>query len=395
MNRKFRIIIHALLAILFVSGGLLVMAKLTASKPRIAKKAPAQPVPIVRTLTVTTGTRPVIIRAEGTVQPLQEIQLVPQVGGEVIEVSPELVNGGRFRAGELLIRIDSTDYELAITLAQAAVKRAESELSLMQQEAASAREEWRKFFSKQANQKAPSALALKKPQLAAARAQWEAARADLDKAKLNLERTVIRAPFDGRVADKRVDTGQVVSPGQVLATIFSTEAAQIVIPLDNRDLAWFRVPGFTTAGDDGSQVLVKANLAGQIKQWTGRVVRSEGKIDQRTRMIPVVVRVDQPYASRPPLAVGLFVSVEIEGETLTDVAVVPRSLVHDDHQVWILDQQRKIRFQPVTVARFSGNHAWISSGLANGDRLVATALKTVTDGMEVRTLDDSGREDRS
>jgi len=395
MNGRLRGFTQLVLALVILGGGVLALVRLTATRPQVKKAATAVPMPAVSVVTVATATRTLVIEAQGTVQPEQQIQLIPQVGGKILKVSPALVNGGMFEVGTELIRIDPADYALAITLAQAAVKAAESELSVIRQEAASAKEEWDKFFSRQAPERAPTALAMKQPQLAAAEARLAGVRADLERARLNLERTVIRAPFAGRVSAESVDIGQVVTPGQVLATIFSTAAAEIMVPLEDRDLAWLEVPGLTKADGPGSSALVRAVVAGRNREWRGRVVRAEGKIDERTRLVPLVVRVDHPYAEAPPLLAGLFVKVAIQGTVLTDTAVISRSLIRDGDLVWVLDQEQKIRFQPVTVARFSGNDAWVSGGLNNGDRLVATVLKTVTAGMRVRVLEPTAGEDRS
>jgi RND family efflux transporter MFP subunit len=310
-SRKKRLIHFGISAVLIVMGvvGLLV---LTASKPEMKKRKPPAPVPMVRTIQTNAGPQTVYIRGEGTVRPLREINLVPEVGGKVVGVSPALVNGGVFSKGDTLLQIDPVDYELAVTLAEAKVKDAESRLELAEEEALAAVEEWRLLYSDSSNEdKKPPALVAKEPQLAAAKAGLEADKADLRKALLNLERTKLKAPFPGRVGEEKVDVGQYVSPGQSLGTLYSTEAAEIVVPLEGGDLFWFDVPAFTSKDGRGASAVVRASIAGRDLRWPGKVVRTEGRLDERTRMIHVIVRVDKPYARKPPLVFGLFVTVEI------------------------------------------------------------------------------------
>lgn len=386
LNPKRKRFLHIAVSVSFMIMGAVVMIALTASKPHLQKANHDVAIPMVRVTDVKTGPQPVMIRGEGTVQPLREIDLVPQVGGKIVYMSPELVNGGGFKKGDTLLAIDPVDYELAVTLAEAKVKDSESNLKIIREEALVAKEEWRIHHSgnSQTN-KVPPPLVAKEPQLAAARAKLDADRADLKKALLNLERTVVKAPFEGRVANKMVDVGQYVSPGQTAAVIFSTEAVEIPVPLEDKTLFWFSVPGFTPGDSAGSSATVYARIAGRTIVSKGRVVRAEGRLDEKTRMITVVVRVDKPYAIKPPLAVGLFVTVDIEGRILPDAAVIPRAALHQDATVWVVNDKGILRFRKVTVARYQGNGIIIESGLNNGEQVVISPLKAVTDGMIVRT----------
>jgi len=387
MSQKKRRLLHITVTIVLVVSGAAGMRALTASKAELEKRRPSAPIPLVRTIGVTVGPHAVSIEGEGTVRPLQEIQLVPEVDGKVVDVSPALVDGGEFSRGDTLLRIDPVDYQLAVTLAQAKVKDAESNLQLAGEEAAAGEEEWRMLYS--GNPKAqpePPPLVAKEPQLAAAQAKLAANKADLRKAQLNLERTELIAPFDGRVSQENVDLGQYVSPGQPLATLFSTEAVEVVIPLEDESLFWFHVPGFTDGQGPGSPATVRARIGGRDLSWAGGVVRAEGKLDERTRMINVIIRVDKPYATRPPLAMGLFVTVEIEGRRLPKAAVIPRPALHENEVVWVVDEENRLRFRKVDVARVQGNEVVVEAGLKDGERVVITPLKAVTHGMAVRKV---------
>jgi len=391
MNKTKRRFLHFAIPIVLVALGALGMRTLTASKPKLEKRKPPVPIPMVRTIKVKTGPQSLHILGEGTVRPLREINVVPQVGGKVVYVSPALVNGGEFGQGDTLLRIDPVDYQLAVTLAKAKVKDSESRLKLAEEEAAAAQEEWRLLHAGSAKANSnPPPLVAKEPQLAAAQAKLEADRADLRKALLSLERTELKAPFDARVSQENVDIGQYVSPGQALASLYSTEAAEIVVPLEDEDAFWFHVPGFTPGNNPGSSAKVLARIAGQARTWTGAVVRTEGELDERTRMINVVVRVEKPYAKKPPLPVGLFVTVDIEGRTLPEAAVIPRSALHQGDVVWVVDSDGRLHFRKVDVARVQGDEVMVQHGLENGEMVAITPLEAVTDGMAVRVGTDKG-----
>jgi len=377
-------IIHFIVTLVFIGIGALVFVVLTATKPKLERTQPPVPKPMVSVARIKTRPQVVIISGEGTVRPLREIQLVPQVNGKVVFTSRALVDGGEFDKGDVLLRIDAVDYQLAVTLAQARVKDSESKLKVAEEEAAVSREEWRLLYEADPKNKQIPALVAKEPQLAAAKAKLEADRADLQKAKLNLERTEIKAPFDGRVSKENVDIGQYVAVGQALATLFSTNQAEIVVPFQDEDLYWFHVPGFTPGDEPGSVVSVSTRIAGRESLWPGRVVRAEGKLDERTRMINVVIRVDKPYETRPPLAAGLFVTVDIEGRTLENAAMIPRAALHENNVVWVVDQNGQLTFRKVSVARLTPDAALLTAGLEDGEMVVVTPLKAVTDGMKVR-----------
>lgn len=378
-------IIHFAVTLVFIGIGALVFVILTATKPKLERTQPPAPKPMVRVTKVKTRPQVVVVKGEGIVKPVREIQLVPQVNGKVVYVSRALVDGGEFKNGDLLMRIDPLDYQLAVTLAQAQVKDSESKLKVAEEEAAASREEWQLLYKEDAKNNQIPALVAKEPQLAAARAKLAADRADLQKARLNLERTELKAPFDGRVSEENVDIGQYVSIAQTLATLFSTNEAEIVVPFEDEELYWFHVPGFTPGEGPGSAVSVSTRIAGREAFWPGRVVRAEGKLDERTRMINVVIRVDKPYETKPPLAAGLFVTVEIEGRTLENAAMIPRSALRGNDVVWVVDKNSLLKFRTVTVARLMPNAVLLEGGLNDGEMVVVSSLKAVTDGMTVRT----------
>lgn len=387
MNKTKKRVIQVFFTILLIALGAFGMIKLTESKPQMKKRQMETPLPMVRTMVVHTASRAMTIEGEGNVRPLKMVDLAPQVSGKVVFQSPSMINGGAFKKGETLLRIEPEDYQLAVVLQESKVKNSQSLLRQAEEETEAAKEEWRQLYMDDGKEgKDPSPLVLKQPQLAAARAKLAADKADLKNAHLALERTEIKAPFNGRVEVEDVGLAQYVRAGEELATLYSTDVVEIMVPLEDETLFWFHVPGFTPGEGPGAQATIRARFAGRDCTWEGRVVRAEGTMDEKTRMVRVVVRVEKPYAARPPLAVGLFVRVEIKGRHMPNLAVIPRGALHQGDTVWVVDQDDRIRFRKVQVARIEGEEVQVESGLKTGDRVAVTPLKTVTNGMMVRPV---------
>ncbi len=355
----------------------------------IEELAPPPAPPLVEVMTVRKGSVQVEIRAQGTVEPRTEIELVPEVAGRILETAPGFEAGGFFEKGELLARIDPRDFEYALAQAQAAVAQARKTLEMEQAEAEVARQEWEKI-----GRGTPSPLAAHEPQLAEARASLEAAGAVVAQRKLDLERTRILAPFAGRVRKKNVDVGQFVARGTPIATLYAVDFAEVRLPIRDEDLAFLELPldyrgqkGHAT----GPPAVFRARFGGRMHSWKGRIVRTEGEIDPRTRMVVVVGRVENPYGrgedpGRPPFSVGMFVQAEIQGRTLADVARLPRRAVRPDDEALVVSPDGHLRIRRVEVLRREGETLLVRSGLADGEQVVVSPLETVVDGMSVKPL---------
>lgn len=391
MASRKRLFIQLGLVLLFVAAGAAALAVLALSKKPPTRKKPEVQAPIVQTITAKNEALTVTVIGEGTVSPLHEATLATEVAGSVIYCAPELVNGGSFKKGQVLMRIDPRDYRLAVTLAQAEVEAAETTLKVGEEEAAAAVEEWR-LVNKDAGRPIgePPPLVAKKPYLEQYRARLAAARAQLERARLDLKRTELTAPFDGRVVSKQVDLGQFLNRGQSVASVFSTQVAQIEVHLEDADLAWLKVPGFTAKQGQGSLATIRASFAGRDLSWQGRVVRALSKVDQRTRLVGVVVEVDHPYATLPPLSMGMFVKVYFQGKSLPSATILPRSVLRQGDVVWVVDKTDRLRFTKVKVARVEGSTALLNPGLPAGTKVVTSNLKAVSDGMAVRLAPTGG-----
>ena len=367
--------------------GLVGAAALIATRSSVATETTKAPPPVVRVLDVRTESLQLSVPAQGTVSPRTESDLISQVRGQVIMVSPQFANGGFFKKDDVLVHIDPRDYELALATANVEVAQAQVRFAQEREESEVAHAEWSKIGTGD-----PSDLVLRKPQLAVARASLDAARARYQMAKLNLERTEIRAAFDGRVRAKRVDVGQVVGPNAPLGRVYAVDYAEIRLAIPDPDLAYLNVSLHRTGEaeiTDGPLVDLHADFAGSHYAWQGRVVRVEGEIDPMTRMINLVARVDDPYAAagdgvRPPLAVGLYVEADISGRMVENAIVLPRSALRGTKRVLVVED-KKLYFRDVDILRADSEQIIITSGLRPGEQVCISPLDTVVDGMRVRS----------
>ena len=326
------------------------------------------------------------VQAQGTVTPVQETTLLSEVKGRIIEVADNFHVGGFVATGDVLLRIDPRDYQTALLHAEAAVESAESALVQEKGRAEVALREWEKLPRGSQRSEEARDLYLRKPQLEQARAQLLAAQADLNTARDNLDRTVIRAPYDALIREKLGDLGQFVGAGTMLAKIFSVEAAEVRLPIPQSRLEYLELPG--VAGyEEGSLIDLYTDVGGDIKHWNARLHRTEGVFDERSRVLFTVARIDDPYAlrhpGREPLRIGTFVNANIEGRELADVVVLPRYVLRAGEYVWVVDDSMRLRNRKVSTLRTGGDKVYIDAGLDAGELVSLTNLNASFAGAEV------------
>lgn len=358
--------------------------------PSVEFKEPERAIPTVRTISSEPTTLRYRVRTQGTVAPRTEADLVPEVSGRVVWLSPSFAPGGFFKQGDLLLRIESRDFELAVDRQRAALKRAESEFDFADSELK------RRESLSEAGVASPSQLADARRAAAVAEATVIDARAALEQARRDLERSQIRAPFDGRVREEHVDIGQFVTRGNLIGRIYATDYAEIRLPIPDHEIRFLDLPDPRVAGSEpakqGPEVLLHATFAGRPFEWTGRIVRTEAEIDEKSRMMNVVARVDDPYRasdaeSRPPLAVGLFVQAEIMGPLAKDVIVVPRYALRDGGKILVVDGESRLRTKKVEVLRIDRDDVLIQGPLAPGERICVSPIQAVVEGARVLTVE--------
>ena len=352
-------------------------------KTKADSKPTERKLPNVRVVAAKPESHTFRIQSQGTALPRTTIRLVSEVSGKVVSVSEKFDAGQIFKKDDVLLTIDSRDYELALAQAEATVAQADLRLQMEEKEAAVVRREWRLL-----NQGKPSGLQAREPQLAQARAALAAAKAAKEAAQRNVERCEVRAPFDGMVAKAVVRPGQFASLATPLGEIFSTDVAEVRLPLATGDLDFIELPaaGETVAPDQAPRVTLTSQAGDQSLEWQGRIVRSEETIDPVNRMVYVVARVDDPYrlAKRTGAALrrGTFVKATITGRTQDNIVSLARTALRGKDRVWVV-QDGRLNFREVNVVYADKDTAIISEGLQSGEQVITSLLAGVIDGMGV------------
>jgi RND family efflux transporter MFP subunit len=393
MNRRTHglTLVRVLIPVLILVAGVLGVGLLVMSRPRVEARAPEVVAPLVRVMVAEPRPVQIHVRTHGTVVPRTESELVPQVAGEVIWISPNLVSGGFFDEGETLVRIDPSDGIVDRQSARATVARAKSEF----ERASTELERQRRLMERGVT--AQARIDDAENSYRVAEAALREARARLTQVERDLVRTELQAPFPGRVRSKAVDVGQFVNRGAPIATLYAVDQAEVRLPLPDRELRWLDLPlgyGGQELADVGPSVTLRAEFAGRPRSWEGRIVRTEGEIDPKSRMVHVVARVEDPYGRERseegyvPLAVGLFVEAEIVGQIVEGAFVLPRSALHatseEGNRVYVIDDQDRLRVRSVELLRTEREEVVIGAGLEPGDRVTISSLPAVVDGMLVR-----------
>ncbi len=378
-------LIKYILPIVILAVGLAGMSGMVLSKTAPEKTVPDPIGTLVETLVLKAEDHQIKIHATGTVQPAVEVTIVPQVGGRVVRLAEGFQEGRFFDKGQLLFEIESADYQLAVEKSRAEIAKAEYDLATVNSQARVARLEWERVNLDQ--QAKPNPLVLYEPQLKNAQAALAGAKADLQQKLLDLERTRIHAPFNCRISSKSVDLGQFVTAGQAVATVAGTDAAEIVIPVPLHELQWIDVP------QSNRQVSSTATVhlsAGMKHSWSGRIDRSLGEADAQSRMIRLVVKVDDPYGLKEKgshaldLAEGLFVAVTLQGKILQDVFAVPVSALRHDDTLWLRTADGTLDILKVQVLRREKENVLVHGEMHTGQALVTTHVSGAAQGMRLR-----------
>ena len=382
--KKFLKIISPVL-ILVVSVG--VVQALSAAKPAPEKKEESQRLISLYVDEVTSDTVTISVQTQGEVRPKTEIDLIPQVSGRIVGISEAFAEGAEFSPGETLIKIDDTNYKLAVIRAQARVS--EAEVAVLR-ELANAKIKQEHWLDKR-NGGEPTPYALNKPQVMDAEAKLLAAEADLKEARLNVARTEINVPFLGRVRTKNVGIGQYVTAGTTLGRVFSTDTLEIRLPLTDTQLAELNLPmGFMADAFNAPVVQFSAQVGSREHFWTGRIVRTHASVDQQTRLIYAIAEVEDPYGlgsdNGAPIAVGMFVHANIAGANSQAALVLPRLALRNANKVYVINDENRLEIRKVEVISTSEDTVLISAGVEVGDKVVTSTIPAAVDGMEVRAI---------
>ena len=374
------------LPIAIIAGAVLVSWQIIAARPEVERVAAPPPTLLVEVAVAQREPVTFTVHSQGVVTPRTRTTLVSEVSGQIAEVAPAFVSGGFFKAGDVLVRIDPRHYQTAFKRARSEVAKARTKVATEHALAGYAYQDWQRLRELNAAASRPASdLALRKPQLAEAVAALEFAEADLEKATEDLDRTVIRAPYDGMVREKRADVGQYVNVGAQLAETFATDYAEVRLPLPQVDLQYLDLPG--PGSETFLPVELSADIGGIRRTWHGRIVRSEGVFDAESRVLHVVAQVDDPYGQGEgdePLRIGTFVTAEIEGRQGGDLFVIPRHSLQRGETLWLVGEDMAIQPRLLEIVRADERFSYVSTGLADGERYTVTPPEQPLPGMLVR-----------
>ena len=378
-----------IIPIVILAAGIAAMAIFFNMKKPPEQKEKVDKTPIVAVENISVAPMTLEVNSYGMVKPKYETELVAQVNGEIVELNDIFVRGGLVKKGQLLARIDPSDYHAALIDAQATMASARAALEKELAQGQVAEREW-----KQITNTSPTELSLRKPQLAQELARVKAAQASVLRAERNLERTEIRAPYDAMIDSRNIGLGSFVSVGSKIGHVLGTAIAEIRLPVADNQLAFLVKTEFTKQGVD-AKVNLLGTYAGQDTQWQAIIARSEGVIDSKSRMSYLVAEINDPYllnslgdSNDVPLRFGSYVNAKIMGYDISKAALVPRYLVVNG-RVALLDNESKLHYAVIDIVRQQGSNVIVIDGLQDGDQLIVSALDYPVDGMKLAVAADA------
>ncbi len=370
-------------------GGFLLIGVMGSLRPKIEPKEVTLAPPAVFYTVVDPKPVTLNVYAQGEVRPRTDINLTAEVAGRIVRTSDAFVAGGAFKKGDMLVKIEDADYRVAVAAAKA--RMAQSEELLRREEAETELAE--RDYEALGREGQASDLTLRKPQLAQARAAFDAARAEYNGALLDLQRTELRAPFDGRVRERLAGEGQFISPGAAIGRIFSTDVAEVRLPLADGDLAKLGISLAFNETDDnpGPKATLSATLGGEYHEWRARIARTDGAFDPGTRQVGAIAVVNEPYGAGSsdgaPLAAGLFVDAVIEGRALDRGVVLPRTSLFGRNTVYVISAEDRIAAREVVVLAADKDTITLAGGLETGERVITSPLRGAREGDKVTPTD--------
>lgn len=372
--------------VLLVLGALIVVVLMDVLKSEPIKAEVPDAALAVKTQVLNPTEVTLSVESQGTVRARTRTTLISEVSGTVLEVSDQFIVGGTFKKGDVLMRLDPVDHEVALQRAKAQLISRNALLELEKARAVQAKKEWE--MTGRPESEAPI-LALRQPYLAEAEANILQAQAEVRQAQTKLQRATIRAPYAGMVSVKSVDVGQYVTTGSRLGETFALEFVEVRLPLTAKDLSQME-PRSLQNLDAGVKVVLSGSVNGRSANWSAATVRSEGVVNELNRSQYLVARVSDPYGlnqplltSAPPLLVGTFVTAKLPGKTLKGVFKVPRSALLQGSRVAVVDEMQKLQINVVKVVFNDEDYYYISEGLKDGVEVIVSAIGTPIEGIKL------------
>lgn len=369
-----------------LTGGVLFAAWLVLNPTQLDEASP-EIVPVaVRVMEVRSEPTKLFVESQGKVQAARTVNLSTPVAGTVAWISPKLEAGGYVVEDEPLLRLDSSDYEIALARSEAALEQAVAE----ELHARSEYERLRELGERRLASESQIQNAERLANVTAARINE--IETQLRQARIDLDRTEVRAPFDAIVQSRQVELGQYANRAQNIAVMYGADEVEVRLPLAIRQLGYLDVP-LDFRGELDRRVAPVVRLeglyGGQQHVWFGRMVRTEATIDPDSNTVQSIVRVTQPQETEKnaiPLPIGLFVEASISGREIDDIIALPRAVIRNNNQVLVVDAENKMYYREVEIFRFEEERVLISGGLAPGEIVCISPIQAVVNGMTVQPV---------
>jgi len=371
----FRKLIIVLIIIGITAGSIFLLYKF---KPEAKKREIPKTIVRVETIDAQRSSYPIIVNANGTIEAETRGDLVAQIRGEITSVSDNFKDGGSFKKGDVLIQIDRRDYQADLSQSLAQLSQAQATYSQEQANSEQALLDWRRLGN---TTQAPDLVA-RKPQLSAAKAQLDSAKAANQTAKLNLTRTTLTAPYNGRIIERQAVLGQYVAIGETVAEVFSTDGIEVRLPMSQEEFSQLGLDSFTPETATDFSVTLSSNIGLKEHQWNAQITRINSTFDINTRQIDVFAKVEDPFGSergQPALKIGQFVSANITGRLVENVFIIPNKSIREGSYVYVV-RDEKLAKQSINIVWQDDKNALITDGFDEGEMVVTTSLNSTLAG---------------
>lgn len=386
--KVFQVFLQILIPLIILSVGCGLAYYLFINRPAPQREEVIEPEIPVQVFEAKRGDFELIIEGSGEVTPAKQIVINPQVSGKITEMHPSLIPGGVFQEGETLLKIDPRDYQYTVDQWNEQIQKSKMMLEEEQGRKTVAEREWKLLGNEVATTDEGKALALREPHIRSAQASVDAAKSMLEDAKLDLERTTIKAPFNSWVLNENVDIGQVVNPQNQIATLIGTDQYWIDAKINSSDLPYIYVP--TMNGGAGSEVTIIYDAEPLEFQYKGKIIRLLGDMSSSGRQVRVLIEVEDPLGlnrldteERYPLFLGTFVGTYINGKTIENVFSIPRVAIREGNHVWVRNKEGRLEIKQVSIIKKRKDDVLVSKGIEEGDQIVTSLLATPLPGVKL------------
>jgi len=367
--------------IIGVAAGIIFL--LFAFRPEAKKQAIPETIVRVDVIQASESSYPIVVNANGTIEAETRGDLVAQISGEIVEVSENFKTGGSFKKGDVLIQVDQRDFRANLSQSLASLSQAQASYSQEKANAKQAELDWKRL----GNTTSAPPLVARKPQLAAAKAQLESAKAAYQTAQLNLSRTTLKAPYDGRMIERRAVLGQFVTVGTPVAEVFATDGVEVRLPISQNEFNQLGLDSFTDASQSAEYDVVLSSAIGiQDYQWQAEITRTDSTFDINTRQIDIIAKVQDPFGKKsgqPGLKIGQFVTARIQGRVIDDVFVIPNKSIREGSYVYVV-RNGLLEKQPINILWQDNQNALINDGVSDGELIVITSLNSTLAGARAK-----------